>query len=112
MAGPLFHVGAVATCPHGGQITTISSNARVLVSGMPVALMTDQFIVAGCVFTLPPPVGPQPCVLVQWMVPTAESLVMGQPAVTAASVGLCIAANGAPNGPAIVASTQLRVVAT
>ncbi len=110
MSGPLFHVGAVATCPHGGQVTTISANARVLVSGMPVALLTDQFIVAGCTFALPS--GPQPCVLVQWTTPAARSLVTGQPAVTAASVGLCIAANGAPNGPAIVASTQLRAVAT
>lgn len=111
MSGPLFHVGAVATCPHGGQITTISSNARVLVSGMPVALLTDQFVVAGCTFTVPPSV-PQPCVLVQWTTPTVQSLITGQPAITAASVGLCIAANGVPNGPAIVASTQPRVVAT
>jgi len=36
----------------------------------------------------------------------------GQPAVTALSVGLCIAADGAPNGPAIVASTQTRAVAS
>jgi hypothetical protein len=109
MAGPLFHLGAVASCPHGGQVTTITSNARVLVSGMPVALLTDQFVVAGCTFS--PPAG-FPCVLVQWTTPTAESLVTGQPTITAASVGLCIAANGAPNGPAIVASTQIRAAAT
>jgi hypothetical protein len=45
-------------------------------------------------------------------VPTIETLVTGQPAITAVSTGLCIAANGVPNGPAIVASTQLRVVAS
>jgi hypothetical protein len=110
VSGPLFHAGAVATCPHGGQVTTITSDARVLVSGMPVALMTDQFIVAGCTFTLPG-VGPQPCVQVLWTTPAAEALVTGQPPVTAGSAGLCMAANGAPNGPAIVASTQPRVVA-
>jgi hypothetical protein len=109
MAGPLFHVGAVAMCPHGGQVTTISADARVLVSGMPVALVSDQFIVAGCTFA---PGQPQPCVTVQWTTPTAETLVAGQPAITALSVGLCIAANGAPNGPAVVASTQPRVVAS
>ena len=32
------------------------------------------------------------------------------PAVTVASVGICIAANGAPNGPAVVVSTQPLVV--
>jgi hypothetical protein len=110
VSGPFFHAGAVAICPHGGQVTTISANARVLASGMPVALMTDQFIVAGCTFTLP--TGPQPCVQVLWTTPAAGSLVTGQPAITAGSTGLCMAANGAPNGPAIVASTQLRVVAT
>ena len=110
MPGPLFHVGAVAMCPHGGQVTTISADARVLVSGTPVALMTDQFLVAGCTFVLG--TVPQPCVMVQWTTPAAGTVVNGQPAVTAASVGLCIAANGAPNGPAIVASTQLRAVAS
>jgi hypothetical protein len=110
VAGPFFHVGAVATCPHGGQVTTISANARVLVSGMPVALMADQFVVVGCAFV----VGtvPQPCVKVQWTVPTARTMINGQPAVTALSAGICIAANGVPNGPVIVASTQPRVVAT
>ncbi len=110
MAGPLFHIGAVAMCPHGGEVTTISSNTQVLVSGMPVALVSDQFIVTGCVFSVGPQ--PQPCVTVQWMAPTVETLVNGQPAITAGSVGLCMAANGAPNGPAIVASTQLGAVAS
>jgi hypothetical protein len=110
MPGPLFHVGAVAMCPHGGQITTISSDTRVLASGMPVALVIDQFLVAGCAFTVG--VVPQPCVMVQWTAPTVETLINGQPAVTAASVGLCIAANGAPNGPAVVVSTQTLAVAS
>jgi hypothetical protein len=82
----------------------------VLVSGTPVALVSDQFVVAGCTFVLG--VVPQPCVLVQWLTPTVRTLVMGQPAILATSVGLCIAANGAPNGPPIVATTQLRAVAT
>jgi hypothetical protein len=108
--GPLFHVGAVAMCPHGGQVTTISADTSVLVSGMPVALLTDQFIVAGCTFA--PGGAPMPCVMVQWTNPTVETLINGQPAVTATSVGLCIAATGTPNGPAIVASTQPRAVAS
>jgi hypothetical protein len=110
MPGPLFVVGAVAMCPHGGQITTISSDTRVLAGGMPVALMTDQFMVAGCAFV----VGtvPQPCIKVQWTTPTVETLINGQPAITALSVGLCIAANGAPNGPAIIASTQTMAAAS
>jgi hypothetical protein len=108
--GPLFTVGAVAMCPHGGQVTTISADTRVLATGMPVALVSDQYMVAGCAFM----VGsvPQPCLMVQWTTPTVRTLVNGQPAVTALSTGICIAANGAPNGPVVVASTQPRVVAS
>jgi hypothetical protein len=67
-------------------------------------------MVAGCAFSTP--AGPQPCVLVQWTTPTVRCLVAGQPAITALSVGLCIAANGAPGGPVVVASTQPRAVAS
>src|SRR5260370_21908211 len=58
MPGPLYHVGATAICPHGGSITTISANVRVLVGGMPVATMADTSLVAGCAFVVagaPPP---------------------------------------------------------
>lgn len=110
MPGPLLVVGAVAMCPHGGQITIISSDTRVLAGAMPVALMTDQFMVAGCAFMVA--TVPQPCLKVQWTTPTVETLINGQPAITAASVGMCIAANGAPNGPAIVVSTQTMAVAS
>jgi hypothetical protein len=111
MAGPLFVVAATAMCPHGGQLSTVSADTRVQAGGTPVALVTDQFMVAGCAFTLPSGT-PQPCLTVQWSAPTARTLINSQPAITAASVGLCIAANGAPNGPAIIASTQTQAVAT
>jgi hypothetical protein len=111
MPGPLYHVGAAAICPHGGQVTTISSNARVLVSGMPVATIADQSLVAGCVFTVPPG-KPQPCVRVQWIVPAARVLVMGQPALIQTSVGLCLSPEQIPQGPPTIVSTQLRVIAT
>jgi hypothetical protein len=110
MPGPLFHVGAAAICPHGGQVTTISSNVRVLVSGMPVATVADQAMVAGCVFNISG--APQPCIKVQWLVPAVRVLVNGQPPVLATSPGLCIAANGAPNGPPVVITTQPRVIGT
>ena len=55
---------------------------------------------------------PQPCVLVQWSAPTTRCLFNGQPGITALSVGMCIAANGVPGGPAVVTTTQPRAVAT
>jgi hypothetical protein len=109
MPGPLYHVGAIGICPHGGQITTISSNARVLVSGMPVATFADTSLVAGCVFTVPPG-KPQPCVRVQWLTPAARVLVMGQPALLQTSTGLCLSPEQIPQGPPSIIVNQSRVI--
>jgi len=108
VAGPLFHVGAVAMCPHGGQITTVPGSARVQVSGMPVTTLADQCLVAGCAFTIPPP---QPCLQVQWLTPATRVLVNGSPPITQGSSGLAISATGVPQGPPLIVSTQTRVTA-
>jgi hypothetical protein len=109
MPGPLYHVGATGICPHGGQITTISSNARVLVSGMPVATFADTSLVAGCVFTVPPG-KPQPCIKVQWLTPATRVLVMGQPALLQISTGLCLSPEQIPQGPPSIVVNQARVI--
>lgn len=108
MPGPLYHAGAVAICPHGGQVATIPSAPRVLVSGMPVAVLTDTSLVAGCVFTVGPK--PQPCVRVQWLVPATRVTSMGQPVLVQSSTGLCLSAEQIPQGPPTIVSTQPRVV--
>lgn len=108
MPGFLFHVNATATCPHGGQVQTISSNTRVQVGGMPVATMGDVYVVAGCAFTVPPG-KPQPCVKVQWITPATRVKVNGQPVILLTSTGLCQSAEQIPQGPPIVAATQTRV---
>ena len=60
MPGSLFHVGAQAICPHAGQVTTMSSNTRVLVGGQPAILQTSS---AQCLSPEQIPQGP-PSVLV------------------------------------------------
>jgi len=104
----LLHVGATAICPHGGQVSVISSNTRVTVSGQPVATIGDQFMIAGCSFV----VGtvPQPCLQVQWLVPATRVTVNGQPVILQTSSGLCQGA--APQGPPNVIVTQVRVSGT
>lgn len=108
MPGPLYHVGATAICPHGGSITTVSANTRVLVNGMPVAALADTSLVAGCPFV----VGnvPQPCLRVQWLTPAARVLVNGQPALLQTSTGLCLSPAQAPQGPPTVVANQPRVI--
>ncbi len=111
MAGFLVHVGATAICPHGGQVSVISTNARVLVGGQPVGTFGDTYLVAGCPFTVPP-AKPQPCVKVQWMVPAARVMIGGQPAILQASTGLCLSPEQIPQGPPTVVVTQVRVRGT
>ncbi len=111
MGAFIFQVGASAICPHGGQVSVIPTNARVLVSGQPVAVLADQFLVAGCAFTVPPG-KPQPCVKVQWLVPAARVLIGGQPAILQSSSGLCQSAEQIPQGPPTVLVTQIRASAT
>jgi uncharacterized Zn-binding protein involved in type VI secretion len=114
MPGPLLHVGAVFTCPHAAPGQVVSSNARVLVSGMPVATMADTYPITGCPFQVPVGAGtkPQPCVRVQWLVPAARVLVNGTPPILATSGGIALSVEQIPQGPPIVSTVQPRVVAT
>jgi hypothetical protein len=105
-----MHVGASAICPHGGQVSEITSNSQVFVSGQPVVTAEDEFLVAGCPFTVPS--GPQPCLEVQWIVPAERVTINGAPAILLDSVGLCLNAEQAPQGPPTVVSTQTRVTGT
>lgn len=106
MPGFLLHVGATVMCPHAAPATAVSSNTRVFVSGQPVATMADLFTVTGCAFA---PGGPSPCLTVRWLVPATRVLVNGQPALLQDSTGLCLNPAQAPQGPPVVAITQVRV---
>jgi len=114
MPGPLFHVGAQAICPHAGQISTVSTNTRVLVSGQPVATMADTFPIAGCPFQIPvgPGTKPQPCVQVRWLVPATRVTVNGQPVLLQTSTGICQSIEQIPQGPPTIVATQPRVIGT
>jgi hypothetical protein len=110
MPGPLAHVGMVAVCPHGGLITDVPSAPRVLVSGMPVATLADQYLIAGCVFNVAG--APHPCMRVQWLAPAVRVTASLAPVILQTSVGLCLAADQAPQGPPVISATQPRVIGT
>jgi hypothetical protein len=107
MGSPIFHVGAQAMCPHGGQVSTTPGNARVKVGGQPVATTADTFMIAGCAFMVG--TKPQPCVKVQWLAPATRVLVGGAPPILATSAGLCQSAEQIPQGPPTVTTVQPRV---
>ena len=107
MAGASVTAASTLMCPHGGQVTITPSNTRAKAGGAPIATVSDTFVVAGCPFTLPGPT-PSPCVRMQWIVPGLR-VRAGSQALDAGSVGLCLAATGAPQGPVSIQATQPRV---
>lgn len=108
MPGSLLHVGAAALCPHGGRVSTLSTNTRVLVNGQPVATVNDTYLIAGCPFTVPGK--PQPCIKVQWLAPAASVFVDHLPVILQTSAGLCQCAEQIPQGAPIVVAAQPRVI--
>jgi hypothetical protein len=93
-------------CPHGGTVVAIPSNSKISLGGDAIVLATDTFTVGGCSFA---PVVPHPCVQVQWIVGAMRATADGAQPLTLESVGLCIAADGAPQGPVIIVVTQESV---
>lgn len=110
MPGLLLHVGATAMCSHGGSVSIVSSNTRVLVDKQPVATLSDTFTIAGCPFQIPIGTGtkPQPCIKVQWVVPATRVLVNKQPAILRTSTGICQSAEQIPQGSPSIVMTQMR----
>jgi hypothetical protein len=92
-------------CPHGGTVTAISSNMRAK-AGDFLVRSSDTFTIAGCAFSLPS--GPHPCVSVQWVKSALRCKAGGDFLLSQDSVGLCIAADQAPQGTVLIQSTQMR----
>ncbi len=108
MSDFLQHIGITAACPHGGQVSVVSSNTRVKISGQYVAVVDDTYTVGGCPFVVPGP-KPQPCIKIQWLVPATRVKVMGKPIILRSCTGICQSAEQIPQGPPNVMMTQMRV---
>ncbi len=85
----------------------ITSNARANADGSPIVRSQDTFLVSGCPFTLPGGT-PHPCMRVQWVQRATRVQVLSDYVLTEASVGLCMAADGAAQGTVMVNSTQTK----
>jgi hypothetical protein len=111
MPGYVLNADTVASCPHGGQVSFVPSQSSVLVDDSPALLVSDLATIAGCAFVIG--VVPSPCLLVQWIPPTAtlRVLVSGTPVLLSTSVGLCLSGPGAPQGPVVLSAYQQRVQA-
>ncbi|HZM49630.1 MAG TPA: hypothetical protein VFE68_04030 [Vicinamibacteria bacterium] len=101
----LLTTASVLLCPHGGMVSVISANARSTAQAA-LARSSDTFTIAGCPFNIAG--GPHPCVRVQWMVSATRVKAVGDLALNTNSVGLCLAADGAPQGAVMIQATQPR----
>jgi hypothetical protein len=106
----LLTSSSVMMCPHGGTVSVITSNTRVMAAGDPVLRASDTFLVAGCPFVIG--IVPNPCVQVQWVQPDSGSQVLSDFTLSEASVGLCIADDAAVQGTALIVFTQPQVSGT
>jgi hypothetical protein len=106
MSGHLT-TATVMTCPHGAPVQAVPSGTPPQAGGAPMLSAADTFTIAGCPFVLG--LVPSPCIMVQWVQPATRGTTSGVPLLTLSSVGLCIAATGAPQGTVIIASTQPNV---
>jgi hypothetical protein len=102
----LLTVASVLMCPHGGLVTVSPASTRAT-AGSPIICGSDTFIVAGCAFNIAGV--PSPCVSVNWMVTATRVQSGGALALNESSVGLCVAATQAPQGPVQIQSTQPSV---
>jgi hypothetical protein len=109
MGAPLLTTASVMMCPHGGTVSATSSNTHAK-AGDFIVRPSDTFTIAGCPFTLPNGT-PHPCMTVQWVKSTLRCKAAGDFALAQDSVGMCRAADQAPQGTVLIQSTQPHVSA-
>ena len=107
MAGNTLTLASTILCPHGGSATLMTGNTRVFADGAPLLLESDIHPVAGCPFT----VGTKysPCIRIEWSAGAVQVSVGGTPVLVQSSIGQCVNGEGAPQGVAVIANTQIKV---
>jgi hypothetical protein len=103
----LLNISSILMCPHGGMVQATTSNTRAKAAGDFLLRSSDTFLISACPFILG--LVPHPCVQVQWVQPATRSNAAGDFTLTETSLGLCLAADMAPQGTVIIAFTQPRV---
>jgi hypothetical protein len=101
----LLTTASVMMCPHGGTISVITQNTKVMTGGSPL-VRSSTFVIAGCSLAALPT--PSPCVQVNWVKPDGKSQAGDDFTLSEDSVGLCLAGTMAPQGNVAIDSTQAK----
>lgn len=104
MPGNLVHQGATVQCSHGGQALPMMVYPRVTVSGNPVVVQNDTYMITSCPLVPPAP----KCVTGTWTMAATRVFAGGTPVVLFDSQSV----TAASGQPMIVLSTQMRVTGT
>lgn len=96
---------------HGGTAMLITSNAKVRVDGALALLESDIHSVLGCTFTLPNGKY-SPCVRIEWSGGAAKMKNNDTKVLVRSSIGKCYSAENAPQGMAVIGTTQMKTTAT
>jgi hypothetical protein len=104
----ILTTGDVILCPHGGSVSISSLQSQVS-AGALVVRPGDVSTVAGCAFNVASV--PHPCVIVEWQNPSTRCKAKSEAVLTTASIGICKAADQAPQGTAMIVKTQMRASA-
>lgn len=109
MAGAVLTMESRIQCPHGGQALLFTSDERVMAAS-PALIETDVHVVVGCPFVVG--LVYMPCVTIEWSAGASRVKAMGEAVLTPTSIGKCLNVSSAPQGLALVVSTQEAVSAT
>lgn len=110
MPGYILTTTSQVMCTHGGTAILTTANTTVKADGAPALLESDVYSVVGCPFTVPPG-KPQPCIRIEWTAGASMCKSNGTKVLVQSSVGKCISAEGATQGVAIIAQTQMKAKA-
>jgi hypothetical protein len=102
----ILQQGCSIQCPHGGLANVVPTNFKVKVGGAPALLASDVFLVAGCPFMVGPK--PQPCLTIEWQLPSTMFKINGQAVLLQTSIGICKSPEGVPQGVALISGAQTK----
>ena len=103
----ILQQGCMIQCPHGGMVSVVCTNMKVKVGGAFALLASDVYLVAGCAFMVGPK--PQPCLTVEWQMPSTMFKIGGQAVLLESSIGICKSPESAPQGVALINGAQPKV---
>ena len=113
MPGDILNISSTVMCMHGGSAILTTANTKVMVDNVPALLESDVHSVAGCPFQIPIGTGtkPSPCIRIEWSAGSTKMQVNGAGVLVKSSIGKCYSPEGAMQGMANIANTQLKVSA-